>query len=162
MSSGPFFRPVAQYLVSVLNRLGYRPRLRVFASPDAYFNSLAHSPLGFQAALNGWNADYPSAFEIVHPLLTCATYQPRALDYTNLAGFCDKGIDDEIARASALQTSKPGAAAVLWSKIDRDVVDAAPWAPFGNAEAIDFVSRRVGNYQYNPQWGVLLDQMWVH
>ena len=25
----------------------------------------------------------------------------------------------------------------------------------------DFVSRRVGNYQYNPQWGALLDQMWV-
>ena len=23
------------------------------------------------------------------------------------------------------------------------------------------VSRRVGNYQYNPQWGVLLDQLWV-
>jgi hypothetical protein len=25
----------------------------------------------------------------------------------------------------------------------------------------DFVSRRVGNYQYNPQLGVLLDQLWV-
>jgi hypothetical protein len=23
------------------------------------------------------------------------------------------------------------------------------------------VSRRVGNYQYNPQWGPLLDQLWV-
>ncbi len=26
---------------------------------------------------------------------------------------------------------------------------------------VDFVSRRVGNYQHNPQWGVLLDQLWV-
>jgi hypothetical protein len=25
----------------------------------------------------------------------------------------------------------------------------------------DFVSRRVGNYQYNPQWRALLGQMWV-
>jgi len=25
----------------------------------------------------------------------------------------------------------------------------------------DFVSRRVGNYQYNPQQGVLIDQPWV-
>jgi len=25
----------------------------------------------------------------------------------------------------------------------------------------DFVSRRVGNYQYNPQQGVLIDQLWV-
>jgi hypothetical protein len=23
------------------------------------------------------------------------------------------------------------------------------------------VSKRVGSYQYNPQWGVLLDQLWV-
>ena len=26
---------------------------------------------------------------------------------------------------------------------------------------IDFVSHRVGNYEYNPVWGALLDQMWV-
>ena len=25
----------------------------------------------------------------------------------------------------------------------------------------DFVSSRVGNYQYNPQFGMLLDQLWV-
>jgi hypothetical protein len=25
----------------------------------------------------------------------------------------------------------------------------------------DFISHRVGNYQYNPQLGVLLDQLWV-
>ena len=30
-----------------------------------------------------------------------------------------------------------------------------------NVKVTDFVSRRVGNYQYNPQWGALLDQMWV-
>ena len=26
----------------------------------------------------------------------------------------------------------------------------------------DLVSHRVGNYEYNPQLGVLLDQLWVH
>ena len=26
---------------------------------------------------------------------------------------------------------------------------------------IDFVSRRVGNYEYSPQHGVLPDQLWV-
>jgi hypothetical protein len=25
----------------------------------------------------------------------------------------------------------------------------------------DLVSQRVGNYQYNPGWGILLDQLWV-
>jgi hypothetical protein len=30
-----------------------------------------------------------------------------------------------------------------------------------NRRNVDFVSKRVGNHQYNPQWGVLLDQLWV-
>jgi len=30
-----------------------------------------------------------------------------------------------------------------------------------HAKAIDVVSRRVGNHQYSPQWGILLDQLWA-
>jgi hypothetical protein len=30
-----------------------------------------------------------------------------------------------------------------------------------NPRRTEFVSTRVGNYQYNPQWGGLLDQLWV-
>jgi hypothetical protein len=26
----------------------------------------------------------------------------------------------------------------------------------------DFVSDRVGNYTWNPEFGVLIDQLWVH
>ena len=38
---------------------------------------------------------------------------------------------------------------------------AAPIVPVDNARNVDLVSKRVGNYEYNPQWGVLLDQLWV-
>jgi hypothetical protein len=30
-----------------------------------------------------------------------------------------------------------------------------------NQRNADFLSKPVGNYQYNPQWGVLLSQLWV-
>lgn len=30
-----------------------------------------------------------------------------------------------------------------------------------NRRNVDFVSKRVGNYQYNPQWSLLLAQVWV-
>ena len=30
-----------------------------------------------------------------------------------------------------------------------------------NERHVTLVSRRVRTYQYNPQWGVLLDQLWV-
>ena len=37
----------------------------------------------------------------------------------------------------------------------------APWVFMQNELQTTLVSRRVGNYQYNPQWGPLLDQLWV-
>jgi hypothetical protein len=30
-----------------------------------------------------------------------------------------------------------------------------------NLMTVVFVSKRVGNYQFHPQWGLLLDQLWV-
>jgi hypothetical protein len=29
------------------------------------------------------------------------------------------------------------------------------------SQRVDVVSARVGNYQRHPQWGTLVDQMWV-
>jgi peptide/nickel transport system substrate-binding protein len=33
--------------------------------------------------------------------------------------------------------------------------------PLVTPKAISFLSRRVGNYQFSQQWGVLYDQLWV-
>lgn len=41
-------------------------------------------------------------------------------------------------------------------------MDQAPVVPLVTPSITDFVSRRVGDYQYNPQLGVLIDQLWVH
>jgi YVTN family beta-propeller protein len=157
-----FFRFVdgASYLRSVLRQLGYRVRLRVLKDGPRFIN-LKSSGRGYQASHGGWNADYPSATQFFPVLFTCSNYRRRPADYTNETGFCDHAIDREIARASSLQVSDPPAAAALWSTIDRRIVDAAPLIEYGNEQAVDFVSRRVGDYQYNPQWGALLDQMWV-
>jgi hypothetical protein len=64
-------------------------------------------------------------------------------------------------RALDLQASDPDAAASLWARIDHDLTDHAPWLCMVNPRVLDIVSERVGGYQYNPQWGVLIDQLWV-
>jgi class 3 adenylate cyclase len=64
-------------------------------------------------------------------------------------------------RALAVQGTNPRAAGPLWAAIDRAVVDRAPWVSAANPTTIDLASARVGNYQYNPQWGILLDQVWL-
>jgi peptide/nickel transport system substrate-binding protein len=92
---------------------------------------------------------------------TRGSFLPRNPGNTNVAGFCDRRIDRDITHALELQTSDLGAANDLWARIDRAVVDRAPWLFLANPKTTVFVSERVGNYQYNPQWGVLLDQLWV-
>ena len=37
----------------------------------------------------------------------------------------------------------------------------APWVPLLSIRHVNFVSKRVGNYQFNPVMFALLDQMWV-
>jgi peptide/nickel transport system substrate-binding protein len=49
----------------------------------------------------------------------------------------------------------------LWAEVDRAIVEEAPYVWLVNPILIEFVSDRVGNYQYSPQWGTLLDQLWV-
>jgi peptide/nickel transport system substrate-binding protein len=142
----------------VLQSLGYKARLKVV--PDlAYFEAVAAARGKVQAGLLSWGPAYPSSSAYFSDLLTCAAYKKR--DNSNFSGFCNPGIDREIARATELQASDPNAASLLWSKIDREVVDQAPWVTTANSRQANFVSSRVGNYQYNPVSGVLLDQLWV-
>ena len=48
-----------------------------------------------------------------------------------------------------------------WAALDRAIVDRAAAVPYANDLAITLLSRRTGDYEFNPEWGVLLDQLWV-
>ena len=53
------------------------------------------------------------------------------------------------------------AAGALWARLDRQLTNLAIWLPTVTPNEIDLISRRIGNYQYNPVWGALIDQLWV-
>ena len=74
---------------------------------------------------------------------------------------CDDALIQGMEAAAQAEATDPAEGLRQWSHIDRDVDSVAPWAPLASTNWIDFVSRRVGNYQYNVQTGSLLDQMWV-
>ena len=77
-----------------------------------------------------------------------------------LSNYCDPALDALIAEARDLQTTDQAAAVAKWAEVDRAVVDLALWAPLYNA-GTEFVSARVGNFQFHPAYFVLLDQLWV-
>jgi peptide/nickel transport system substrate-binding protein len=74
--------------------------------------------------------------------------------------LCDPGLDRRIAQA-AEQTSDPATAASVWARLDRQLTDLAIWVPTVTPNELDFLSKRVRNYQFNPVWGALVDQFWI-
>jgi ABC-type transport system substrate-binding protein len=154
-------RETGSYVVSVLRTLGYRANLKLVADQTRHFSAINDSRRRTQAGASGWIADYPTESAFISVQLTCKAFVPGSVENLNPAQFCDPKIDAQVARAQALQTTDPQAAGELWAKIDRQIVDQAPWVPLFNSRSTDFVSERVGNYQHHPQWGVLASQLWV-
>jgi peptide/nickel transport system substrate-binding protein len=158
----PVGRANGRYFVSVLRSLGYRAGLKVVAH-----NGQGTWRVGRQAGVGGWGGDYPSPDDVIAPAFTCSSYQADPQLNFNAAGFCDPKVDAQIAQARELQASDPVAASRLWTRIDREITDAAPWVPMKVAESADFVSRRLGDYKFcwlSAQTGftsACLDQLWV-
>jgi YVTN family beta-propeller protein len=152
-------RAVGAFAAALMHSLGYPTRLkqvsaRVYYDPAKGPGNARHR---VQAGPFTWQADYPAPSNFINILFSCAA----AANGGNYSQFCDPNIDARIGRALALQTTDPNRANQLWAQIDQLIVDQAPVVPLITHRQMEFVSNRVGNYQYNPQWGILLDQLWV-
>jgi len=48
-----------------------------------------------------------------------------------------------------------------WQRAERTILAKAPVVPMYNLQDATLAAKRVGNVQQHPQWGVLLDRLWV-
>jgi peptide/nickel transport system substrate-binding protein len=150
-----------RYFVRLLRRLGYRASLRRYAGAHAYYSAVGLARSRSQIGVLDWAADYQAGSAFFQPLFTCKAYRPTMPLNLNAAGLCDPALDRAIADATRLQTTNAAAANTAWQRIDRTVTARAAWIPLVAELGIDFVAARVGGYQRNPAFGVLLDQLWV-
>ena len=150
-----------RYMVSVLDSIGFRARLET-TDRDSYYSTVADSRVGAQTGYYTWIALYPSAADFIPPQLRCRAFAPASPEQnSNLSAFCDRAIDAQMAHAAAVQVQDPAAATVLWQQVEQALLAQACVVPAYNRSNVDFVSARVGNYQYSPQWDMLLGQAWV-
>ncbi len=157
---GDFPFKVGRHFVTLLNRLGYRASLKI-VPVAGYFDAVGDSRSRAQIGFFGWAADYPAASDFINVLFSCSAFRPASKSQVNVSEFCNRRIDAEIKRALTVQANDPTAAGNLWAKIERQIVDQAPWVSLHTPKVLSLVSKRIGNYQYNPQWGTLFDQLWV-
>jgi peptide/nickel transport system substrate-binding protein len=148
-------RGEASFAAAIFRSLGYRTRIKRLSDNAYYGPTGAIDPRRrAQAGLFSWFADFPAASNFITTFFSCRSP-------LNWSEYCDRHIDAQIRRALELQTTDPYLANRLWARIDREIVDKATVVPLFTLKEVDIVSGRVGNYQYNPQWGVLLDQLWI-
>jgi peptide/nickel transport system substrate-binding protein len=126
------------------------------------FPIFADSRTRAQAFLATLVPNYPAASEFLGPqLLSCQSFVARSVTNPNIFEFCDPQLDATVRRALAADATNSANAPALWAKADRQFTDQAPVVPLDTPSITDVISRRVGNYQYNPDLGVLIDQLWA-
>jgi len=135
-------------VAATLRRLGYRVLMKHYATDEAYFDALFNDWRNIDVGLSGWISDYPAPGNFF-----------SALSCAGNAYTCSPALDRRIgavaAKAAASGSNDP------WTRLDREVATGAFVVPTDNAKANEFVSKRLGNYQRHPVFGLLLDQVWV-
>ena len=99
-----------------------------------------------------WYQDYPAASDFLNILFGCSSFTEGSDSSINIAGFCDKDIDAKMQAALALGVTDPEGANKMWAEIDKAVTDSAAAAALFTPKHLDFVSKRVGNFQFNSQY----------
>ncbi|TMG41567.1 MAG: hypothetical protein E6H90_15375 [Chloroflexi bacterium] len=134
----PADRPFTEYLVRVLNRLGFRAAPKLVTA-GSYWTTIGNEKTRAQIGFADFVQDYPHPLDWFR-LLDGGTRTPtHNSNYANL----DVGwVDRAIARLTrpAKQTRS---VSNRWAALDRRVMRLAPWAPFLNQEGTDFFNRRV-------------------
>jgi peptide/nickel transport system substrate-binding protein len=153
--------PVNSYLVRLLRQIGYRATLRSISAGT--FEKALLSPQGkVQIGISGFGADIPTVSTYFVPDLSCRSLQhPNPNGALNLSWYCNPHADKLASHAQALQATDPAAARRAWAQLYRLISNQAPVVPFDSQSPTIFVSARVHNYQEQPMYGPLLDQMYV-
>jgi peptide/nickel transport system substrate-binding protein len=131
--------PFTEYLVEVLNKLGFRARQHV-VTPSDYWSTLSDPSTQAQIGFANWFQDYPHPLDWFGVLLEGR--QTAAARSDNYAHFNVPWVTREIESLTRQPKLTPGLDA-RWRRLDRKVMRLAPWAPFLNREEVDFFSVRV-------------------
>jgi peptide/nickel transport system substrate-binding protein len=153
-------RSIAVYLQSVLTKLGYVADIKAI-SPDIQFTYIQNTKNKVQISISQWYQDYPTGSDFLYTLLSCDSFHPESDASVNIAGFCDHAIDAEMKKAMDIQISDLAAANAKWAEIDRMVVDKAPVAVLFTPKHLDFVSQRLGGFDFSLQYYFLFANAWV-
>ncbi|HEY2054256.1 MAG TPA: ABC transporter substrate-binding protein [Solirubrobacterales bacterium] len=132
-------KQAGEYYESVLREIGLKPTLKVV--PAANYTTIIgnESTPELDTGWAAWYMDYPHPNDYFAPQLSGESILPTLS--SNYSRFGVPAIDREIAKLGTEMLGPKQEAA--YARLDRKVMQQAPWAPFGTTEMITFVSSNV-------------------
>jgi len=128
-----------EYLVRVLDKLGFRAHQKL-EPPSNYWSTLSDPSTNAQIGFANWLQDYPHPLDWFGALLDGR--QTAVARNDNYAFFNVPSVDRKIESLTRQPLLTPSVDR-QYRRLDRKVMELAPWAPFLNREEADFFSARV-------------------
>ncbi len=155
-------KALAAQMVSDLNKIGYKASTQLLSGTIQYpYIQNSNNVSKWNVAYSAWYQDYPAPSDFLNVLLGCGSIHAHSDASPNIAEFCDPSIQSQMTKAENMGVTNPTGANNIWAQVDHAVTDQAPWVDMYNPKQIDFLSKRVHGYQWNPQWYILIDQQWL-
>ena len=129
-----------------------RPSVKPISS-NIQFTYIQNTNNKVQMSITQWYQDYPAASDFLNILFGCDSFHEGSDSSVNIAGFCDKEIDAKMKKALDLGVDRSRQPPTRCGprSTRRSPTRRRPPA-CSRRSMLDFVSKRVGNFQFNPQF----------
>ena len=127
------------YYNDVLGQIGFKTNLKI-VNADTYFTVMGNqSTPELDTGWSDWFQDYPHPNDFFQPLLSGESIQPT--NNTNLSEIDDPKLNQKISDLGEVPLGPDEEAA--YAELDKEFMEQAPWAPYGNRTVSTFVSSAV-------------------
>jgi peptide/nickel transport system substrate-binding protein len=147
-------KEAGEYYDDVLQKIGFDTTLKVINADD-YFTLIGNqSTPDLDTGWSNWFQDYPHPNDFFQPLLSGESILP--VNNGNYSLIDDPALNAKISQLSAEEFGPKQEAG--YAELDREYMELAPWAPYGNLAVSTFVSDAIDldEVVFNPTFGQAL------
>jgi peptide/nickel transport system substrate-binding protein len=140
-----------EYFNEVLKDLGFNTTLKLVNADNITTITGNVSTPNLDAGWSNWFEDYPHPNDFFQPLLSGESIQPT--NNYNFGLFDDPAVNKKIEELAEEQLGPEQEEA--YAELDKEIMELAPWAPFGNRTVTTFVSDEINldSVIFNPTFG---------
>lgn len=159
-SNDPQQVKMGEYAQTLVKQLGWKPVLKPLDG-GLQFPFIQNSGNKVAMGLSQWYQDYVAPSDFLNVLLSCSAFTPNSDSSINIGGFCDPKIDAEMKMAMAKGVTDQTAANEIWTKVDHQITDQAPWITMFSPKNMALHSKRLQNVAYSKTNGIMMNVAWV-